>query len=179
MPRHANGTQRNRRRRGLWTMRRSRCLLRGAAEEGSIALSYGRVTIASSPLHEMLHRQRMNSLVFVVARLDRSFDLFRLLNHALAARLRAAAPDHRLARPEPHPVPCGGTRMVLTRCAVAAALGSVLLAAPLSAQEGGTGTISGRILDSASQQPLVSATIRVIGTTLGALTRNDGTYTID
>ena len=67
--------------------------------------------------------------------------------------------------------------MTLTRCAVAAALGSVLFAAPLSAQAG-TGTISGRIIDSASQAPLVSATIRVIGTTLGALTRNDGTYTI-
>jgi iron complex outermembrane receptor protein len=58
-----------------------------------------------------------------------------------------------------------------------AALGTVLLAAPLAGQAG-TGIISGRVIDSASQQPLVSATIRVIGTTLGALTRNDGGYTI-
>ena len=67
--------------------------------------------------------------------------------------------------------------MALTRCALVAALGSVLLAAPLAGQAG-TGIISGRVIDSASQQPLVSATIRVIGTTLGALTRNDGGYTI-
>ena len=67
--------------------------------------------------------------------------------------------------------------MALTRCASLAALGSVLLAAPLAAQAG-TGIIAGRVIDSASQQPLVSATIRVIGTTLGALTRNDGSYTI-
>jgi iron complex outermembrane receptor protein len=67
--------------------------------------------------------------------------------------------------------------MALTRCASIAALGTVLLAAPLAAQAG-TGTVAGRVVDSASQQPLVSATIRVIGTTLGALTRNDGSYTI-
>ena len=53
----------------------------------------------------------------------------------------------------------------------------MLLAAPLAAQAG-TGTVGGRVVDSASQQPLVSVTIRVIGTTLGALTRNDGSYTI-
>ena len=67
--------------------------------------------------------------------------------------------------------------MALTRCASIAALGTVLLAAPLAAQAG-TGIIAGRVVDSASQQPLVSATVRVIGTTLGALTRNDGSYTI-
>jgi len=67
--------------------------------------------------------------------------------------------------------------MALTRCASIAALGTVLLAAPLAAQAG-TGTVGGRVVDSASQQPLVSVTIRVIGTTLGALTRNDGSYTI-
>jgi iron complex outermembrane receptor protein len=67
--------------------------------------------------------------------------------------------------------------MVVTRCALTAVLGSFLLAAPLAAQAG-TGIVSGRVIDSASQQPLVSATVRVIGTTLGALTRNDGSYTI-
>jgi len=51
-----------------------------------------------------------------------------------------------------------------------------MVTAPLAAQ--GTGIVSGRVIDSASQQPLVSATIRVIGTTSGALTRNDGTYTL-
>ena len=67
--------------------------------------------------------------------------------------------------------------MALTRCALVAVLGSFVLAAPLAAQAG-TGIISGRVIDSASQQPLVSATVRVVGTTLGALTRNDGSYSI-
>jgi iron complex outermembrane receptor protein len=56
-------------------------------------------------------------------------------------------------------------------------LGSFLLAAPLAAQAG-TGSVSGRVIDSASNQPLVSVSVRVVGTTAGALTRNDGTYTI-
>jgi iron complex outermembrane receptor protein len=67
--------------------------------------------------------------------------------------------------------------MAVTRCALTALLGSVLLAVPLSAQSG-TGIIQGRVIDSASQQPLLSATIRVVGTTSGALTRNDGAYSI-
>ena len=73
--------------------------------------------------------------------------------------------------------PFGGRRMAVTRSALAAVLGSFLLAAPLAAQAG-TGTVSGRVVDSASQQPLVSVSVRVVGTTLGALTRNDGSYTI-
>ena len=67
--------------------------------------------------------------------------------------------------------------MALTRCALVAALASFVVAAPLAAQAG-TGIVTGRIIDSASQQPLVSATIRVVGTTSGTLTRNDGTYTL-
>ncbi len=67
--------------------------------------------------------------------------------------------------------------MALTRCALVAVLASFVVAAPLSAQAG-TGIVTGRVLDSASQQPLVSATIRVVGTTSGALTRNDGSYTL-
>ena len=49
--------------------------------------------------------------------------------------------------------------MALTRCALAAALASFVVAAPLSAQAG-TGIVTGRVIDSASQQPLVSVTIR-------------------
>jgi iron complex outermembrane receptor protein len=67
--------------------------------------------------------------------------------------------------------------MAVTRSALAAVLGSFLLAAPLAAQAG-TGSVSGRVIDSASNQPLVSVSVRVVGTTAGALTRNDGTYTI-
>jgi iron complex outermembrane receptor protein len=65
--------------------------------------------------------------------------------------------------------------MAITGRALATLLGSLLLASPLAAQ---TGTIQGRIVDSASQQPLVSTTVRVVGTTSGALTRNDGSYSI-
>jgi TonB-linked SusC/RagA family outer membrane protein len=67
--------------------------------------------------------------------------------------------------------------MAVTRCALAAVLSSMLFAAPLAAQAG-TGAVSGRIIDSASRQPLVSVSVRVVGTTSGALSRNDGTYTI-
>ena len=54
--------------------------------------------------------------------------------------------------------------MAVTRSALAAVLGSFLLAAPLAAQAG-TGTVSGRVVDSASQQPLVSVSVRIVGTT--------------
>jgi TonB-linked SusC/RagA family outer membrane protein len=67
--------------------------------------------------------------------------------------------------------------MAVTRCALAAVLGSMLFAAPLAAQAG-TGIVSGRIIDSASRQPLVSVSVRVVGTTSGALSRNDGSYSI-
>ena len=67
--------------------------------------------------------------------------------------------------------------MAVTRCALAAILGSILLAAPLTAQ-GGTGIVSGRIVDSASRQPLAAASIRIAGTTNGTLSRSDGTFSI-
>src|SRR5215218_7763245 len=89
---------------------------------------------------------------------------------------RSPGPRPRESRSR-HPVPCGGSRMALTRCALVAALASLVVTAPLAAQAG-TGIVTGRVVDSASQQPLVSATIRVIGTTSGALTRNDGSYTL-
>jgi iron complex outermembrane receptor protein len=41
-----------------------------------------------------------------------------------------------------------------------------------------TGTISGRVVDSTSQQPLSNVTIAVPGTQLGALTRNDGGFVL-
>jgi TonB-dependent SusC/RagA subfamily outer membrane receptor len=52
---------------------------------------------------------------------------------------------------------------------------SLLCAAPLAAQ---TGTISGRIVDSASRQPLSAVSLRLVGTQRGAVTRDDGTYTL-
>jgi TonB-dependent starch-binding outer membrane protein SusC len=50
----------------------------------------------------------------------------------------------------------------------------LLWAARLGAQ--GTGTISGRAVDSTSQQPLSSVTVMIVGTQRGTLTRNDGGF---
>ena len=44
------------------------------------------------------------------------------------------------------------------------------------AQEGGT--VTGRVVDQSSQQPIVGATVTVAGTTLGALTGDDGRFRI-
>jgi TonB-linked SusC/RagA family outer membrane protein len=51
----------------------------------------------------------------------------------------------------------------------------LLWAGQLGAQAS-TGTISGRVVDSTSQQPLSNVTVAVPGTQLGALTRNDGGF---
>jgi TonB-linked SusC/RagA family outer membrane protein len=55
--------------------------------------------------------------------------------------------------------------------------GALLVGANLGAQES-TGSISGRVVDSASAQPLANATIAVDGTDRRAVTRADGGYTI-
>jgi TonB-dependent starch-binding outer membrane protein SusC len=65
--------------------------------------------------------------------------------------------------------------MAVTRHALAVLLGSVLLAAPLAAQ---TGIITGRVLDSASRQPLAAVSLRVSGHSIGALSRADGSFSI-
>ncbi|MEO8561347.1 MAG: SusC/RagA family TonB-linked outer membrane protein [bacterium] len=67
--------------------------------------------------------------------------------------------------------------MTVNRCALAAILSIVLVAAPVAAQSG-TGAISGRVLDSASRQPLAAVSLRVAGTTNGVLSQSDGTYII-
>src|SRR5262249_31315093 len=48
------------------------------------------------------------------------------------------------------------------------------LGGDLSAQ--GTGSVSGRVIDSTTQQPVANATVNVVGTQIGALTRVDGRY---
>ena len=48
----------------------------------------------------------------------------------------------------------------------------------LAAQAPQTGTIAGRVMDSTTRQPVSSANVVVDGTTRGALTRNDGTYSL-
>jgi len=59
--------------------------------------------------------------------------------------------------------------------------GAVLCAAasfnPLSAQQP-TGTITGQVVDSATRQPLAGVNVVVEGTRLGAVTRDDGSFTI-
>jgi TonB-dependent starch-binding outer membrane protein SusC len=67
--------------------------------------------------------------------------------------------------------------MAVTRCALAVVLGSLLLATPLIAQNA-TGVITGRVLDSASRQPLSAVSVRVVGTSIGALTKTDGSFSI-
>lgn len=56
-------------------------------------------------------------------------------------------------------------------------VGAVLLAGQVGAQVS-TGTISGRVVDSTSQQPLSNVTVSIVGTQRGALTRNDGGFVL-
>src|SRR5206468_2951727 len=41
-----------------------------------------------------------------------------------------------------------------------------------------TGTIGGRVTDAAAGTPIIGASVKVVGTQLGASTGNDGRYTI-
>lgn len=65
----------------------------------------------------------------------------------------------------------------LVRLAGAGALGLLLaaLSTPARAQ---TGTVTGRVVDSASSQGIASATVQVVGTQLGTQTRGDGGFSI-
>ena len=64
--------------------------------------------------------------------------------------------------------------MAAERWVMAALLVGTALGGRLGAQ--GTGSISGRVIDSTTQQPVANATVNVIGTQVGALTRVDGRY---
>ena len=56
---------------------------------------------------------------------------------------------------------------------------SALVFAPMVAMaQQPMGTITGRVVDRASQQPVIGATVRVVGTTRGAQTSDSGTYRI-
>ena len=67
--------------------------------------------------------------------------------------------------------------MAMVRCLTRALALSLLWVAQLGAQ-GSTGTITGRVVDSASRQPLSAVSVRIVGTTRGALSRDDGNFTI-
>jgi iron complex outermembrane receptor protein len=58
------------------------------------------------------------------------------------------------------------------------ALGAILLGATQLGAQGATGTITGRVLDSTSRQPVPSASVRIPGTARAALTRSDGSFTL-
>src|ERR1043166_1301642 len=55
---------------------------------------------------------------------------------------------------------------------------AIVVAPMLAAAQQPAGTITGRVIDRASQQPIVGATVRVVGTTRGAQTSDQGTYRI-
>jgi TonB-dependent starch-binding outer membrane protein SusC len=65
----------------------------------------------------------------------------------------------------------------LSRYLFATVVVSLLGAVRLGAQDT-TGTITGRVVDSASQTGVPSVRLNVVGTTLNALTRDDGSYTL-
>jgi len=62
----------------------------------------------------------------------------------------------------------------ITRITVSA----LVLAPVVAVAQQPTATITGRVIDRASQQPVVGATVRVVGTTRGAQTGDQGTYRI-
>jgi iron complex outermembrane receptor protein len=66
--------------------------------------------------------------------------------------------------------------MAVVRSAVSTLAALLLCVAPLGAQA--TGVIRGRVVDSASSQGLVNASVVIEGTQRGALTDNDGSFTL-
>jgi TonB-linked SusC/RagA family outer membrane protein len=69
-----------------------------------------------------------------------------------------------------------GTRRPLLVAIVSALLGTI--PAGISAQTPQQGTLTGRVTDAPTGQPLANAQIAVVGTNLGAQTNSDGQYTI-
>ncbi len=65
-----------------------------------------------------------------------------------------------------------------TKWAFALVLGAVAAPGMLAAQDASTGIITGRVTDAANGRPIPSAQVQVVGTSLGALTNDQGTYTI-
>jgi TonB-linked SusC/RagA family outer membrane protein len=55
---------------------------------------------------------------------------------------------------------------------------AIVVVPMLASAQQPTGTITGRVIDRASQQPIIGVTVRVVGTTRGAQTSDQGTYRI-
>ena len=69
------------------------------------------------------------------------------------------------------------TRRSTTPFALVALFGA-LAAAPAASQAQQQGTITGRVTDAASGQPIVAAQLNVVGTNIGTQTGSDGQYTL-
>jgi iron complex outermembrane receptor protein len=67
--------------------------------------------------------------------------------------------------------------MVAGRCLFLGLVGCLLAAPQLRAQDV-TGTVRGRVVDAASQQPLANVNVVVVGASRGAMTQTDGSYLI-
>ncbi|MDF1504310.1 SusC/RagA family TonB-linked outer membrane protein [Roseisolibacter sp. H3M3-2] len=78
--------------------------------------------------------------------------------------------------PSPAATPPGGPRLTLVLARVAGAL--ALAAGTALAQAPQAATITGRVTDAATGQPIVAAQLSVVGTTLGTQTNAAGQYTI-
>ena len=68
--------------------------------------------------------------------------------------------------------------MAVVRRFIPAVVGSLLWASQAGAQGGSTGTITGRVVDAASQERLSDASVTIEGTRLGTLTRSDGSFNL-
>ena len=67
--------------------------------------------------------------------------------------------------------------MVAGRCLFLGLVAGLLVAPQLRAQDA-TGTVRGRVVDAASQQPLSSVNVVIVGTSRGSVTQADGSYLI-
>lgn len=64
------------------------------------------------------------------------------------------------------------------RCAVVCGLAFSILLAPARVHAQAAGTITGRVVDAASGQPIAGARVIVVGTNIGTATNSSGTYTL-
>ena len=67
--------------------------------------------------------------------------------------------------------------MRLVRHVIPAFIGGLLWAAQLGAQDS-TGTITGQVIDSTSQQPLSGVNVSILGTSIRTVSRNDGGFVL-
>lgn len=66
---------------------------------------------------------------------------------------------------------------LLTRVA-ALCIVAITLSVPMSAQQPAVGTITGRVTDGGTSRPVADAQVRLVGTTRGAVTKEDGSFRI-